>query len=83
MDLRGLVAYLPLSRRTIHNLVNDPVDPIPAYRIGNKLIFRRSEVDQWVSRRRYQKPLALARLTPADAQALLNAHPKKRLDITA
>ena len=83
MDFRGLVTYLPLSRRTIHTLVNDPVDPIPAYRIGSKLIFRRSEVDQWVSRRRNQKPLALARLTHADAQALLNAHPKKRLDITS
>jgi excisionase family DNA binding protein len=83
MDFRGLSAYLPLSRRTIHTLVNDPVDPLPAYRIGNKLLFRRSEVDKWVSRRRNRKPLDLARLTHADAKAMLNAHPKKGLDITA
>ncbi|MBI4574547.1 MAG: helix-turn-helix domain-containing protein [candidate division NC10 bacterium] len=76
MDLRGLSAYSTLSRRTLQDLINDPDDPIPSYRVGNRVLIRRSEFDAWLSRRRNQKPLALARLARADAQALLSVRRK-------
>lgn len=77
LDLRGLAGYLSLSRRTLQDLVNDPADPLPTYRVGAKLLARRSEVDAWMARRRNRKPLEGARLAAADARALLNARTRE------
>lgn len=77
LDLRALAGYLSLSRRTLQALVNDPADPLPTYRVGSKLLARRSEVDDWMARRRNRKPLAVAALAHADARALLMARPRK------
>ncbi len=76
-SLRGLAGYASLSRRTIQNLVNDTTDPLPSYRIGAKVLVRKSEFDRWMSRRRNQKPLESARLAAADAAALLSVRPRK------
>ncbi|MFI5338448.1 MAG: helix-turn-helix domain-containing protein [Candidatus Methylomirabilales bacterium] len=76
-SLKGLAGYASLSRRTLQDLVNSPRDPLPSYRIGGKLLVKRSEFDRWMSRRRNSKPLAAARLATADTRALLNARPKK------
>ena len=77
LDLRALAGYCHLSRRTLQALVNDPRDPLPSYRVGGKILVRRSEFDAWMARRRNTKPLAAARLAAADAQALLQARPRK------
>ena len=77
LDLRALTGYLSLSRRTLHEFVNEPADPLPTYRVGAKLLARRSEVDAWMARRRNRKPLAAAQLAAADARALLAARPRK------
>lgn len=77
LDLRALTNYLSLSRRTLQNLVTDPTDPLPTYRVGVKLLARRGEVDAWMTRRRNGKPMAAARLAAADAHALLTARPQK------
>jgi hypothetical protein len=53
--------------------VNDPRDPVPTYRVGAKLLARRSEVDAGMGRRRNRKPLAGAQFAAADAKALLAA----------
>ncbi len=73
----ALAAYLGLSRRTVQTLVTDPNDPLPSYRVGGKLLARRSEVDAWMARRRNRKPLAATRLAAADAHALLAARARK------
>ncbi len=73
LTLRALAAYSSLSRRTIQDLVNDSHDPIPSYRVGSKLLVRRSEFDAWMGRRRNTKAQTLAQLAAADAQALLTA----------
>ncbi len=57
--------------------MNDLIDPLPTYRVGAKLLVRRSEADAWMARRRNRKPLAAARLAAADAHALLTARPKR------
>ncbi len=77
LGMAALAAYVGLSRRTVQNLVTDPTDPLPTYRVGGKLLARRSEVDAWMTRRRNGKPLAAARLAATDARALLAARPKK------
>jgi len=32
--------------------VNDPAHPLPCYRVGGKILVRRSEYDAWVARYR-------------------------------
>ena len=44
MDLREVTEYLPLSERTIRDHLNE----IPYFRYGKKIIFRKSELDQWM-----------------------------------
>ena len=77
LSLKGLAGYSSLSRRTLQDLVNDPRDPLPSYRVGGKLLIRKSEFDVWIARRRNRKPLAAAHLAAADAQGLQAARPKK------
>ena len=44
LDLKEAAEYLPLSERTIRQHLNE----IPHFRYGKKIIFRRSELDQWM-----------------------------------
>jgi excisionase family DNA binding protein len=76
-SLKGLAGYASLSRRTLQDLVNDPADPLPSYRVGSKILVRRSEFDAWMARRRNTRAEAVARLAAADTQALLSAHSRK------
>jgi len=76
-SLKGLAGYSSLSRRTLQDLVNDPRDPLPSYRVGQKILVKRSEFDAWVARRRNRKAQAAADLAIADAHALRTARPKK------
>ena len=49
LDLRALAGYSSLSVRKLRDLLNDPGQPIPAYRIGGKILVRRSEFDTWMA----------------------------------
>lgn len=77
LSMNGLAAYSSLSRRTLQNLLGDPLDPLPSYRVGGKLLVRRSEFDVWMSRRRNRKAISVGELAAADAAALLIARPRK------
>ena len=77
LSLNGLAAYSSLSRRTLQTLLSDPLDPLPSYRVGAKILVRKSEFDAWMSRRRNRKATAAIELAAADAQALLAARPRK------
>ncbi len=77
LSLKGLAGYASLSRRTLQDLINAPRDPLPSYRVGGKILIRKSDFDRWMTRRRNNKAQALARLASADARALLNARPQK------
>ncbi len=74
--LKGLTAYSSLSRRTLQSLINASQDPLPSYRVGAKILVRKSEFDRWMARRRNRKPLDAVRLAAADARALLTARPQ-------
>lgn len=52
LDLKGLSAYSSLSVRTLRDYLKDPVDPIPSFCVRRKILVRKSEFDQWISRHR-------------------------------
>jgi hypothetical protein len=44
---KGLPAYSGLSERTLRGYLSHPSHPLPCYRIGGKVLVRRSEFDRW------------------------------------
>lgn len=51
-DLKEVRARLSLSARTVRSFVNDPMNPLPAYQVGGKLLFQWTEVERWIRRHR-------------------------------
>ena len=49
LALRTLAAYGGLSVRTLRSYLTHPSTPLPHYRIGGKILVRRSEYDRWAS----------------------------------
>lgn len=49
LDLQAISEYCSLSVRKLRDLLADPVVPIPSYRVGGKLLVRRSEFDGWMA----------------------------------
>jgi excisionase family DNA binding protein len=56
-SLRQLSAYSGLSSRTLRKKIIDALHPLPFYRIGGKILVRRSEYDAWALRFRVTNPL--------------------------
>lgn len=52
LGLNQLSELVGLSTRTLREHIHAPVDPLPAYRVGGRLMVRRSEWERWLSRRR-------------------------------
>lgn len=50
LPLRTLSSYSGLSIRTLRGYLSHPAHPLPCYRIGGKLLVRRSEYDSWALR---------------------------------
>ena len=48
LDLRALQRYACISERTLRAWIHRPVDPLPAVRVGTKLLIRRSTFDAWL-----------------------------------
>jgi hypothetical protein len=49
LSLRALAGYSSLSIRRLRTLLDDPGNPLPAYRVGSKILVRRSEFDAWAA----------------------------------
>ena len=52
LSLKALAGYSGLSVRKLHEHLRDPAHPLPCYRVGGKLLVRRSEFDTWIARYR-------------------------------
>lgn len=52
LSLRALASYSCLSVRKLRECLSDPVHPLPHYRVGGKILVRRSEFDAWLARYR-------------------------------
>ncbi len=50
LGLRHLAEYSDTSERTLRGWINSPVDPLPAVRIGGKILVRRQNFDAWLER---------------------------------
>jgi hypothetical protein len=62
LPLRALAQYAGLSVRTLRNYLDGaPDEALPCYRVGGKILVRRSEFDAWITRHRAHGRPSLAR----------------------
>jgi hypothetical protein len=50
LPLKSLAQYSGLSVRTLRTCLARPSHPLPYFRIGGKIVVKRSEYDAWVDR---------------------------------
>jgi excisionase family DNA binding protein len=48
LDLKTLQLYACISERTLREWIRRPFNPLPAARVGTKILVRRSTFDQWL-----------------------------------
>jgi len=48
LDLKALTRHACVSERTLRDWIHRPTNPLPAARVGTKLLIRRSTFDQWL-----------------------------------
>jgi hypothetical protein len=48
LSIRALANYACVSVRKLREHLEDPVHPLPHYRVGGKIVVRRSEFDSWM-----------------------------------
>jgi excisionase family DNA binding protein len=66
LSLTTLAQYSGLSRRTLRALIDETPDTaLPCYRVGKKILVRRSEFDHWIAARRTIGRTSLARAMQA------------------
>ena len=53
LSLKALAAYSGLGVRTLRAYLSDITHPLPCYRVGGKLLVRRSDYDAWAARYRH------------------------------
>jgi excisionase family DNA binding protein len=63
LDLKSLQRYACVSERTLREWIHRDSNPLPASRVGTKLLVRRSSFDRW---------LEAHRLTPVDVGCIVN-----------
>ena len=61
LGLKDTCKRTGLSPRTLRAWVHDPVCPLPAYRVGGKLLFKWSDVERWIQQ---------FRVKPVDVRAV-------------
>ncbi len=52
LDLKALQRYACVSERTLREWVHRPIDPLPAARVGAKILVRRGAFDRWLENHR-------------------------------
>ena len=48
LDLRGLTRYAAVSERTLRAWIHDPINPLPAFQVGSKLLIRKRDFDTFI-----------------------------------
>ncbi len=62
LPLKALAAYSGIGVRKLREYLEDLGHPLPAYRVGGKILVRRSEFDTWISAYRQQGRADVARI---------------------
>ena len=69
LSVRALAGYSGLSIRKLRSCLKNPRNPLPHYRVDNKVLVRRSEFDAWMvafrGRARQDRPQNRSRRTEA------------------
>ena len=65
LSLRALASYACVSIRKLREYLRDPAHPLPHYRLGGKIVVRRSEFDAWMATYR--------RVGQADVEGIVNS----------
>jgi excisionase family DNA binding protein len=52
LDLKALTAYACVSERTLREWIHRPTNPLPATRVGTKILVRRTSFDHWLENHR-------------------------------
>lgn len=52
LGLREVTQYAAVSERTLRAWIRSPTTPLPAVKVGTKILIRRSEFDAWLERHR-------------------------------
>lgn len=55
MDLKALQQYACVSERTLREWIHRPIDPLPAARVGTKILIRRSAFDVWLEKHQVRR----------------------------
>lgn len=55
LSLRALSAYSNLCVRTLRSYLSHPARPLPHYRVGGKILVKRSEFDAWLGKFRVEE----------------------------
>jgi excisionase family DNA binding protein len=56
LSLKALSAYSGMSVRYLRKALADSAHSLPYYRLGGKILVRRSEFDRWMARFRQEGP---------------------------
>jgi excisionase family DNA binding protein len=48
MDLKAVTRYASISERTLREWIHRALNPLPAVRVGTKILIRRTVFDQWL-----------------------------------
>jgi len=48
LDLKALRQYACVSERTLREWIHRSLNPLPAARVGSKILVRRSDFDHWL-----------------------------------
>lgn len=48
LDLKALQRYACVSERTLREWIHRPSNPLPAARVGTKILVRKSTFDRWL-----------------------------------
>jgi excisionase family DNA binding protein len=52
LDLKALQRYACVSERTLREWVHRSINPLPAARVGTKILVRRTTFDHWLENHR-------------------------------
>ena len=60
LPLKALAEYAGLSVRTLRSRLHDPAGPLPHFRIGGKILIKKSDYDAWALKFRRTHPETLS-----------------------
>lgn len=70
LPLKALAVYAGLGERTLRGYLTHALHPLPCYRIGGRVLVRRSEFDDWAGRFRTVAASAVESLVAAAIRGL-------------